>query len=83
GVARVGLIGTRFTMEQDFYKARLKERFGIDVVIPNEQERAEVQQVIFDELCHGHIHASSRERYLDIMTSLHQQGAEAIILGCT
>ncbi|WP_417862333.1 aspartate/glutamate racemase family protein [Vreelandella venusta] len=83
GVTRVGLIGTRFTMEQDFYKARLKERFGIDVVIPNEQERAEVHQVIFDELCHGHIHASSRERYLDIMTSLHQQGAEAIILGCT
>ncbi|WP_271910114.1 aspartate/glutamate racemase family protein [Vreelandella alkaliphila] len=83
GVARVGLIGTRFTMEQEFYKARLKERFGIDVVIPNEQERAEIHQVIFDELCHGHIRASSRERYLDIMTSLHQQGAEAIILGCT
>ncbi|CAH1041666.1 aspartate/glutamate racemase family protein [Halomonas sp. TD01] len=83
GVTRVGLIGTRFTMEQDFYKARLKERFGIDVVIPNEEERGVVHQVIFDELCHGHINDSSRQRYLDIIASLHQQGAQAVILGCT
>ncbi len=83
GVTRVGLIGTRFTMEQDFYKARLKERFGIDVVIPNEEERGVVHQVIFDELCHGHINDVSRQRYLDIIASLRQQGAQAVILGCT
>ncbi|RUR33418.1 aspartate/glutamate racemase family protein [Vreelandella andesensis] len=83
GVTRVGLLGTRFTMEQDFYKARLQERFGIDVVIPNEEERIVVHQVIFDELCHGRIHNASRQRYLEIIESLHQQGAQAVILGCT
>lgn len=83
GVTQVGLLGTRFTMEQDFYKARLKECFGVDVLIPNHEDRQAVHQIIFDELCHGQIKESSRQRYLDIIASLHQQGAQAVILGCT
>ncbi|WP_249976002.1 aspartate/glutamate racemase family protein [Vreelandella olivaria] len=83
GIKRVGLLGTRFTMEQDFYKARLLEQFGIDVLIPEAAERAEVHRIIFDELCLGNIRESSRQRYVDIIASLQQQGAQAVILGCT
>lgn len=83
GVHRVGLLGTRFTMEQDFYKARLKERHGIDVVIPSETQRESVHRIIFDELCLGEIKDDSRARYLDIIEKLAEQGAEAVILGCT
>lgn len=83
GVTRVGLLGTRFTMEQDFYKARLKERFAIDVLIPNDDDRHDVHDIIFKELCHGQFNESSRQRYLGIIASLHRHGAQAVILGCT
>ncbi|WP_447555637.1 aspartate/glutamate racemase family protein [Vreelandella sp. EE22] len=83
GVQRVGLLGTRFTMEQDFYKARLKERYGIDVVIPDETQRESVHRIIFDELCRGEVNASSRQRYLEVIDDLADQGAQAVILGCT
>ncbi|UYG00896.1 aspartate/glutamate racemase family protein [Halomonas sp. GD1P12] len=83
GIKRVGLLGTRFTMEQDFYKARLKKRYGIDVVIPTDQERESVHRIIFEELCRGEIKQASRARYLDIIEGLQTRGAEAVILGCT
>lgn len=83
GITRVGLLGTRFTMEQAFYKARLQDAFGIEVVVPDDAEREAVHRIIFDELCQGEINSDSRERYLGIIESLQQQGAQAVILGCT
>lgn len=83
GVSRVGLLGTRFTMEQDFYKARLEERFNIDVLVPGADDRALVHRVIYEELCLGTLKADSRERYLAIIEELARSGAEAVILGCT
>ncbi|CAH8202300.1 aspartate/glutamate racemase family protein [Vibrio parahaemolyticus] len=83
GVKKVGLLGTRFTMEQDFYKQRLIEKFGIDVIVPDSAERNVVHDIIYNELCRGVIDSSSREKYLEIVASLHKQGAEAVILGCT
>ncbi|MDN3556439.1 aspartate/glutamate racemase family protein [Halomonas maura] len=83
GIRRVGLLGTRFTMEQAFYRERLTERFGIEVRVPEARERETVHRVIYEELCHGRIEASSKAEYLAIIDSLHEQGAEAVILGCT
>ncbi len=83
GIKTVGLLGTRFTMEQDFYKGRLNEKFGIDVIVPNEIQRAVVHDIIFNELCQGAIKAESRAVYLDIINELYEQGAQAVILGCT
>jgi aspartate racemase len=83
GIRTAGLLGTRFTMEQDFYVGRLRERFGIDVVIPGPEERETVHRVIFEELCQGRIETASRLRYLEIIEALARQGAEAVILGCT
>lgn len=83
GISRVGLLGTRFTMEQDFYKSRLTELFGIEVLVPDLAGRELVHKVIYDELCLGKINPASREAYLGIMESLVSQGAQAIILGCT
>nr|WP_290693879.1 aspartate/glutamate racemase family protein [Halomonas sp. UBA3074] len=83
GVRRVGLLGTCFTMEQDFYIGRLEERFGIEVVVPHQAERDIVHRVIFEELCHGRVDDVSRQRYLTIIDSLYAQGAQAVILGCT
>lgn len=83
GVKKVGLLGTRFTMEQDFYKNRLVEHFGIEVVVPNTKDQTVVHDIIYDELCHGVIRPESREQYLTIVNGLHEQGAEAVILGCT
>ncbi|ABM01089.1 conserved hypothetical protein [Shewanella amazonensis SB2B] len=83
GIDRVGLLGTRFTMEQDFYKSRLIERYGIEVLVPNAAERELVHDVIYNELCLGKIKPKSREVYLAIIDSLANAGAEAIILGCT
>ena len=79
----VGLLGTQFTMEQDFYKRRLSEKFGIEVVIPDAEDRKLVHGVIYDELCMGKIEDSSRSSYVKIIHKLKQQGAEAVILGCT
>ena len=83
GVERVGLLGTRFTMEQDFYRDRLTQRFGIDVLIPEQPERELVHRVIYDELCLGKIEDNSRSEYLSVMAKLVERGAQAIILGCT
>ena len=83
GMTKVGLLGTRFTMEQDFYKGRLTEKFGIDVLVPNSDDRTIVHEVIYDELCLGTINPDSKEQYLAIVDNLHAQGAQAVILGCT
>lgn len=82
GITRVGLLGTRFTMEQAFYRERL-EAAGIEVVTPDAAQRAEVHRVIYEELCQGKIQAASREAYLAVINSLAEQGAQAVILGCT
>lgn len=83
GIKRVGLLGTSFTMEQDFYKSRLIENFGIDVIIPDKDDRAIVHNVIYDELCKGIIKDESRAEYVRIVNELFTQGAQAVILGCT
>ncbi|AWP34893.1 aspartate/glutamate racemase family protein [Pantoea sp. MHSD4] len=83
GVHKVGLLATRFTMEQDFYRGRLHEQFGLEVITPDEADRLFVHEVIYQELCLGEINPASRRRYREIMQQLVAQGAEAIILGCT
>ena len=83
GVKKVGLLGTAFTMEQDFYKGRLTDKFGIDVVIPDESDRKQVHNIIYQELCRGEVKEESRAVYRQIIEKLGQQGAEAVILGCT
>lgn len=83
GHRRIGLLGTRFTMEQDFYRDRLAERFGLDVVVPEADDRDLVHRVIFDELVHGIVTEPSRAAYRDVIARLAGAGAEAIILGCT
>ena len=82
GVRRVGLLGTRFTMEQPFYVGRLQQQ-GLDVLLPNADDRAMVHRVIYEELCHGQLLANSRDDYRRVMAALVAQGAEGIILGCT
>jgi aspartate racemase len=83
GITKVGLLGTKFTMEQDFYKSRLTDKFGIDVLVPDEAQRQIVHDVIYQELCLGNIVGDSRRAYLDIIDALSKQGAQAVILGCT
>ena len=83
GVNKVGLLGTRFTMEEDFYKSRLTQKYGLDVIIPNAEGREIVHRVIYDELVVGQIRQDSKQRYLDIIQRLVEDGAEGIILGCT
>ena len=80
---KVALLGTKFTMEQDFYKKILTESYHIDVIIPNEQERNMIHAVIYNELCQGIIKASSREEYQKVTNRLIASGAEGIVLGCT
>jgi aspartate racemase len=82
-LTKVGLLGTRFTMEDDFYKGRLTERHGLEVVVPVEDDRQAVHQIIYDELCLGKIKQASKEKYLGIMDNLVRRGAQGIILGCT
>lgn len=82
-IKTVGLLGTKFTMEQDFYKRRIADKFHIDVVIPNDLERNIIHEVIYNELCKGIIKAESKERYKEIIQHLVLQGAEGIVLGCT
>ncbi len=82
GVRRVGLLGTRFTMEQPFYVERLQQQ-GLQVQLPDAHDRAVVHRVIYEELCQGQLLASSRDEYRDVMAALVAQGAEGIILGCT
>ena len=83
GIKMVGLLGTAFTMEQEFYKGRLSEKYGLDVLIPNKEDRELVHHVIYQELCLGNIKSNSKSEYLRIIESLAEQGAEAVILGCT
>ncbi|MEP1213986.1 MAG: aspartate/glutamate racemase family protein [Marinobacter sp.] len=82
GITRVGLLGTRFTMEQAFYRDRL-EAAGIEVLTPDDAQRDTVHHIIYEELCRGEIKPASREAYLDIVASLAERGAQAVILGCT
>ncbi|AWB01458.1 aspartate/glutamate racemase family protein [Vibrio harveyi] len=83
GIKKVGLLGTRFTMEQDFYKQRLIDKFGVDVVVPSSDDQTIVHDVIYNELCKGEVRDDSRQHYLTIIEKLVEQGAEAVILGCT
>jgi len=83
GIQRVALLGTKFTMEQDFYGGRLRDRFGLDVIIPNSEEREDIHRVIFDELVLGKIEPGSRVRYVEIINRLVGEGAQGVILGCT
>jgi aspartate racemase len=83
GIQKIGLLGTRFTMEQDFYRGRLIDKHGLEVLVPNEDERAVVHQVIYEELCLGIINPESRKQYIEIMDRLVNSGAKGIILGCT
>ncbi len=83
GHTRVGLLATRFTMEQDFYVERLRSRYGLDVLTPSAADRATVHRIIYDELCLGQIRPESRQQYQAIIGRLAAAGAGAIILGCT
>jgi len=83
GLSKVGLLGTRFTMEDDFYKGRLVDRHGLEVIVPTDQQRQDVHRIIYDELCLGKIVACSRDRYREVMGNLARRGAQGIVLGCT
>lgn len=83
GIGRVGLLGTRFTMEESFYKGRLSERHGLAVLVPEAEDRAVVNRVIYEELCLGVVRPESRAHYRAAMARLVERGAEGIILGCT
>ncbi len=83
GIKRIGLLGTAFTMEQDFYRGRLSDKFGLDVLIPDAAGRAEVHRIIYEELVLGIVKDELREVYKTVIDSLIAQGAEGIILGCT
>ncbi|MEO8896629.1 MAG: aspartate/glutamate racemase family protein [Rhizomicrobium sp.] len=83
GIRRVGLLGTAFTMEQEFYKGRLQDRFGLDVLVPEAEDRATVHRIIYEELVQGRVEAQSREAYRGVIARLIERGAEAVILGCT
>lgn len=83
GISKVGLLGTRFTMEESFYKGRMAEKFGLEVVVPEADDRDFAHQVIYNELCLGQVHDVSHRRFLDIINRLGGKGARAVILGCT
>jgi amino-acid racemase len=83
GIKKVGLLGTAFTMEQDFYKGRLAEKYGLEVLVPQQEERNLVHRVIYEELCLGLADAGSKTSYLKVIDDLAVRGAEAVILGCT
>ncbi|MCF6189107.1 MAG: aspartate/glutamate racemase family protein [Cocleimonas sp.] len=83
GISKIGLLGTAFTMEEDFYKGRLEKKYGLEVIVPNQMDRKIIHQIIYDELCLGKIEDVSRKEYLRIIDTLTVQGAEGVILGCT
>jgi aspartate racemase len=84
GIKNVALLGTNYTMEQDFYKDPLEKKYGLNVVIPNTTEREYINTVIFDELCAGKVYDKSRERFVQIINRLvDEEGAQGVILGCT
>ena len=83
GISTVGLLATAYTMEQDFYVGRLRDRHGLDVLVPNERDRRLVHEVIYDELCVGIVNDSSRTAYRDVISDLVDRGAHGVLLGCT
>lgn len=83
GLNKIGLLGTKFTMEEDFYKGRLIEKYGLEVIVPDDKDRQIVHDVIYDELCLGAINQSSKDQFIRIINRLFDNGAEAVILGCT
>jgi aspartate racemase len=83
GYKSVGLLGTRFTMEKEFYKSRLAEKFGLHVIVPDDDDRETVHSVVYTELCNGIINDNSRQDYRSIIGKLKAAGAECLILGCT
>ena len=83
GIGTVGLLGTKFTMEQDFYAGRLNDKHGLHVITPSEEDREVVHQVIYKELVLGTVREDSRQKFITIMNKMSEQGAEGIIEGCT
>lgn len=83
GISKVALLGTRFTMEKDFYKKTLLEKFGVETIIPNQQEREIIHSIIYNELVQGIIKDDSRATYVRIIDRLQNEGAQGVILGCT
>ncbi|BBD08878.1 aspartate/glutamate racemase family protein [Desulfovibrio ferrophilus] len=83
GQTRVGLLGTRFTMELDFYAGRLAEHHGIEVLVPDQTQRGEVDRIIFEELVKGELRDESRTKYVEVIADLASRGAQSVVLGCT
>lgn len=83
GMKKPLLLATRYTMEEDFYRDRMKARFGLDTIVPDEADRAAVHDIIFDELCCGIIKETSRARYVEVIRKAAAEGADCVILGCT
>ncbi|MBW3096709.1 aspartate/glutamate racemase family protein [Pseudohoeflea coraliihabitans] len=83
GHRRVALLGTRFTMEEDFYRRRLTDRFGLEVFVPDQTGRETIHRIIYEELCRGTVNPASAELFRDVITTLKASGAQALILGCT
>ncbi|WP_271274093.1 aspartate/glutamate racemase family protein [Aliamphritea hakodatensis] len=83
GVQKIGLLGTRFTMAEDFYKGRLTNKFGLQVLVPDAAQQDDVHRIIYEELCQGQVKDTSRQVYLKIIDNLFARGAEGVILGCT
>lgn len=83
GLKKVGLLGTRFTMEEDFYKGRLLEKHGLEIIIPNEEERQTIHSILYSELVMGEIKKISKETFQTIIENLVSEGVEGVILGCT
>ncbi len=82
-ISAVGLLGTAYTMEQPFYKQRLTHKYGLRVLVPDADDRADIHRIIYDELCRGNILPDSKKRYIEVARHLAEDGAQAIILGCT
>jgi aspartate racemase len=83
GPSTIGLLGTAYTMEQDFYVGRLRARHGLNVLVPDEEDRRRVHKIIYDELCTGIMNDDSRRVFVEVMIDLVERGAEGIVLGCT
>jgi aspartate racemase len=83
GIKAIGLLGTRYTMEMDFYRGRLEKEHGLKVLIPDEPGRTTVHDVIYEELAHGTVREASRRAYIEVVEALKRRGAEGVILGCT
>lgn len=83
GLSRVALLGTRYTMEQDFYCGRLEQQFAIECLVPEAEDRAKINTIIFDELCLGQFSDASRDYYVQVIEQLASQGAQGVIFGCT